>query len=252
MSKIKLTKRQEKELLKGLTAGEVKDLKTLVRSEFQAGSGIGDIAKLVASLFTATGRVRFGKDIKSIIKFIKVLLPRRGRPRGEGASHGGSSHKGGFLRKGGALKPAGAGALRPAGGRLGLTLAQQRALIKSLSPIKKTMIRRRIKKGAQSGEGIGDVIKAIAKVLRPLIAEVGPKVLSEIVVPLFKKFIEASPKRRAARRKRRKQRGSALSPAGGFLRKQRGSALKPAGAGALRPSGGARRTIRVKKKRLAF
>ena len=191
--KLALNERQQIAILKNLSPSQMKKIKMKVSFAEQKGEGIGDIIKFIKR-FLPVGK---SLSLKVIRDFIKPLI-RQIR----------ASKKGGRMRSK-KVKT------RKKGGRLNLTLAQKRAIIRALPTSTKNRIRKRIEGGRQSGEGIGAIIAAVAKILGPIALEVGPKVISEIVVPLFKRiFKKKKPKGRPSNRTGR---GTKLPGAGTVL-----------------------------------
>jgi hypothetical protein len=109
-----------------------------------------------------------------------------------------------------------------------LTKQQQRAVMNSLPRKHKAFLHQYCQESQMGGDGIGNILKsigsfgssvvkkmtpaakAIVKELRPVLKEVGPVVLKEVVVPLLKARFSGGGMKIYA--------GSGLSPAGGGLR----------------------------------
>jgi len=261
--KIKMTEKQQRQILKNLTPAQMKKIK-MVCSMTQDGEGIGNIMEFIRNILGPIGKALGSKVLRD---FIKPIIMKITKGRGKSKSMKG---KGGLKGNGRQKKyKRTSQKFRPhSGGSLKLSPAQQRALIRALSKDKKDKIRSICKGGAMRGDGIGDVITKVAKVLGPLALQIGPKVFNELVVPLFKRFLRLGKKPPAkkelppaARRPIIKKKitrmprgkialqpiapregfadlpGKGLTPAGRW-RSSRGRGLKPGGSG-LSPSGGA-------------
>ena len=92
-----------------------------------------------------------------------------------------------------------------------LTLAEQRAIIRSLPASRIKEVKGHCKKCMMRGEGFMDIIKSIGNVLGPIVKAVGPTVLKELIGPIINKI-----------------KGNGLSLPGGALRLagQRGAGKK--------------------------
>ena len=117
-----------------------------------------------------------------------------------------------------------------------LTKIQQRAILNGLSAARKMAVKKYCRKCEQQGNGISDILKKVKAFLAPIIADVGPTVLKEFIVPLLIK-------------KAKEQHGLGLSVAGGGLGLA-GNGLSLPG-GALRLAGQGKKTspwiLHVKK-----
>jgi len=91
----------------------------------------------------------------------------------------------------------------------GLSVKQQKALLKSLSAPQKKALKAHVKSLHMKGEGFMDILKSAGKFLSPIIQDVGPIVLKDFILPFLKKKME----------------GNGLNPAG--------TGLKLAGQGRL-------------------
>ena len=67
-----------------------------------------------------------------------------------------------------------------------LTLPQQRALVRALPVHRMMAVRKHCSNCEMKGQGIMDILKSIGSVLGPLVKEVGPTVLKELIVPFIK------------------------------------------------------------------
>ena len=95
-----------------------------------------------------------------------------------------------------------------------LTLVEQRKLLRALPKSRIDACRRKCHSCQMRGDGLGSILKSIAKTLGNVGKEIGPVVLKELVLPMIKKKIE----------------GKGLRPAGGGC----GSGLRLAGRRRLR------------------
>ena len=68
-----------------------------------------------------------------------------------------------------------------------LTLSQQRALVKALPHHRISAVKKHCQACQMKGQGIMSILKSIGSVLGPIVKEVGPTVLKELVVPFIKK-----------------------------------------------------------------
>ena len=68
-----------------------------------------------------------------------------------------------------------------------LTIAQQKALLKSLPQSKKNTIRRHCQSCSMRGEGLMDILKSAKKHLGPLASIIGPVVWKHYIRPWIKK-----------------------------------------------------------------
>lgn len=68
-----------------------------------------------------------------------------------------------------------------------LSLPQQRALVKALPPHRISAVKKHCQSCQMKGQGIMSILKSIGSVLGPIVKEVGPTVLKELVVPFIKK-----------------------------------------------------------------
>lgn len=71
-----------------------------------------------------------------------------------------------------------------------MSIPEQRALYNALPESRKLAVKKHCQSCSQKGEGITDILKKIGDVLGPIVKELGPKVLEEIVAPLIIKFIK--------------------------------------------------------------
>ena len=75
-----------------------------------------------------------------------------------------------------------------------LSLPQQRAMIKALPAHRIMAVKNHCQSCDMKGQGIKDILKTISGVLGPIIKEVGPTVLRELIIPFIKKKIQPSGK----------------------------------------------------------
>lgn len=106
-----------------------------------------------------------------------------------------------------------------------LTLAQQRKLLKALPASRINAVKKHCRACQMRGDGIGDILKSIGKVLGPVIKEIGPVVLKELILPLIKK-----------------KAGLGIGLAGGHC----GAGLKLAGTGKHKKKRRRRRPVKAK------
>lgn len=71
-----------------------------------------------------------------------------------------------------------------------LSTAQQRALLIALPSSRKMAIKKHCQASQMRGEGMSDILKSVTKVLGPIAADVGPKVLKEFILPYVIQKIE--------------------------------------------------------------
>ena len=67
-----------------------------------------------------------------------------------------------------------------------LSLKEQRALLKSLPSHRMAAVKKHCQSCQMKGQGIGSILKSIGKFLGPIVKELGPTVLKELVVPFIK------------------------------------------------------------------
>ena len=67
-----------------------------------------------------------------------------------------------------------------------LTLPQQRALVRALPAHRMMAVKKHCNSCQMKGQGLMDIMKSIGSVLGPIIKEVGPTVLKELIVPFIK------------------------------------------------------------------
>ena len=79
-----------------------------------------------------------------------------------------------------------------------LSLPEQRNMIRALPSHRLMQVKNHCEMCQMKGQGISEILKSISSVLGPIIKEVGPTVLKELVIPFIKK----------------KMSGKGLSPAG--------------------------------------
>jgi hypothetical protein len=68
-----------------------------------------------------------------------------------------------------------------------LTLAQQRALIKTLPPSRKNAVKKHCHSCQMKGEGLMDILRSVKKHLGNVARFIGPTALKEFIVPFLKK-----------------------------------------------------------------
>lgn len=64
-----------------------------------------------------------------------------------------------------------------------LTLKEQRKIVKDLPKSRLMAVKKHCHSCQMKGEGMGDIIKSVGKVLGPIAKEFGPTILKEIVAP---------------------------------------------------------------------
>lgn len=67
-----------------------------------------------------------------------------------------------------------------------LTLAQQRALMRALPATRMDAIKKHCQACEMKGEGFKDIMRSIGRVLGPIVKEIGPTVLKELIIPMIK------------------------------------------------------------------
>jgi hypothetical protein len=67
-----------------------------------------------------------------------------------------------------------------------LSLKEQRALLKSLPSHRMAAVKKHCQSCQMKGQGIGSILKSIGKFLGPIVKELGPTVLKELVIPFIK------------------------------------------------------------------
>lgn len=84
-----------------------------------------------------------------------------------------------------------------------LNLAQQRMLVKMMSPSDKANLKSIVNQMEMGGAGFFDIVKSIgkniAKVGLPILKEVGPTILKEIVLPMVKNKLAGNGKPKKGR-----------------------------------------------------
>ena len=68
-----------------------------------------------------------------------------------------------------------------------LSLPEQRKLLQSLPKHRLGMVKKHCESCEMKGEGVKEIIKKLESVLGPIVKEVGPTVLKELVMPYLKK-----------------------------------------------------------------
>lgn len=86
-----------------------------------------------------------------------------------------------------------------------LSVREQRKLIKALPSHRRTAVKKHCQLCQQRGEGLGDILKSIGRVLGPISKEVGPTVLKELIVPLIKKKISGGALKLAGQGKKKRR-----------------------------------------------
>lgn len=95
-----------------------------------------------------------------------------------------------------------------------LTLPQQRLLVRMMTPNEKANLKSIVHQMEMGGNGFFDIIKSIGKNVAkfglPILKEVGPTILKEVILPMVKNKLEGNGKRG--------KRGSGLKIAGSGLK----------------------------------
>jgi hypothetical protein len=73
-----------------------------------------------------------------------------------------------------------------------MNVAQQRSFMKAMPPNQMMMVKNHCDSCQMRGEGIGDIIKSIGKVLGPLVKQFGPTILRELVLPFINKKMKGN------------------------------------------------------------
>lgn len=102
-----------------------------------------------------------------------------------------------------------------------------------------------IKMQSQKGEGVGDIVKMLLKEFGPLLKQVGPKVLTEIVVPFVRNVTDKLKLTKPAVQKKKKKPQEIVLKVDTVRRKE-GKGLKLAGQGLVLAGQGA--MIKPKRK----
>jgi hypothetical protein len=71
-----------------------------------------------------------------------------------------------------------------------MSLKDQRGMYNSLPASRKLAVKRHCESCSMRGEGIQSILMSIGQVLGPIVKELGPKVLKEIVAPLIVKYVK--------------------------------------------------------------
>jgi len=96
-----------------------------------------------------------------------------------------------------------------------LTLKEQRALIRALPQTRLESVKKHCEACNMRGEGFMDIMRSIRSKLGPIVKEIGPTVLKELIIPMIK----------------HKVMGNGIKVAGGALRLagQQGNGMKKRG-----------------------
>lgn len=68
-----------------------------------------------------------------------------------------------------------------------LTVPEQRALMRALPSHRMAAVKTHCNSCQMKGQGIMDILKSIGSVLGPIVKEIGPTVLKELIIPFIKK-----------------------------------------------------------------
>lgn len=121
-----------------------------------------------------------------------------------------------------------------------LTLNQQRALVRMLPAVKRSLLQKECRTCEMAGEGFFDILKSagkfLVKNLGAVAKEIGPIVIKELVVPMLKKKAGLGLKLAGSGKsgnglRLAGQRGSRRPPCASTKRGKAGRGLKPAGGG---------------------
>jgi hypothetical protein len=110
---------------------------------------------------------------------------------------------------------------------MAISLTKQRAIIRGLSQAQTADVKKKCRECEMKGDGLKSIIKSIGQFLGPVVKEVGPTVLKELVIPLLlQKYGKKGPTRNTQ--------GKGLSLPGGGLSLP-GGGLKLSGQGKKNP-----------------
>jgi hypothetical protein len=87
-----------------------------------------------------------------------------------------------------------------------LTVAQQKKLIRALPPVKLAQVKTHCELCQMQGKGIGDIVKSVGRLLSPIVKELGPVAIRELVIPFLKKKLSGGGLRLAGAGRPKKKR----------------------------------------------